>query len=266
VISFSSRRVLPVNRTLPEPARDVALLVARLLLGTIMFAHGYQKLMIDGLGRTTQGFESMSIPVAIVSAAFVTVIEIVGGILVILGALLTVVAAFYLVVMVGAAVFVHIPNGVFVEHNGWELVGAIAALLLTLAAAGSGRFGVDHVIRSRQLPGAAVGPAGAGTGIATPPAAAWPTRPVARHDHAARATAFTEVLPRISADGRSTAAPASAAPGPASAAPASPAVPAARAAVPVEPAVSAGPLPVRRPRSDRSTPSPTPHATPDATP
>ena len=63
-----------MNRTLPEPTRDVALLVARLLLGTIMFAHGYQKLMIDGLGRTTQGFETMSIPVAIVSAEFVTVV------------------------------------------------------------------------------------------------------------------------------------------------------------------------------------------------
>src|SRR5690349_21783611 len=115
-----------------------------------MFAHGYQKLMIDGLGRTTQGFESMSIPVAIVSAAFVTVIEVVGGILVIVGALLTVVAACYLVVMVGAAVFVHVAHGIFVEHNGWELVGAIAGLLLALAAAGSGRYGVDHLVRSRQ--------------------------------------------------------------------------------------------------------------------
>ena len=36
-----------MNRTLPEPARDVALLIARLVLGTIMFAHGYQTL-VDG--------------------------------------------------------------------------------------------------------------------------------------------------------------------------------------------------------------------------
>ena len=147
-----------MNRTLPGSARDVALLVARLLLGTIMFAHGYQKLMIDGLGRTTQGFESMSIPVAIFSAAFVTVIEIVGGVLVILGALLTLVAACYLVVMVGAAVFVHIPHGIFVEDGGWELVGAIAALLLALAAAGSGRYGVDGLFQARHARTAAYAP------------------------------------------------------------------------------------------------------------
>ena len=139
-----------MNRTLPAPARDVALLLARLLLGTVMFAHGYQKLMINGLGRTSQGFESLSIPVAIVSAAFVTVVEVVGGVLVVLGALLTVVACCYLVVMVGAAFFVHIPHGIFVQDGGWELVGVIAALLLALAAAGSGRYGVDDALRRRS--------------------------------------------------------------------------------------------------------------------
>jgi putative oxidoreductase len=36
-----------VTRTLPGPARDVALLLARLILGTIMLAHGYQKLFIN---------------------------------------------------------------------------------------------------------------------------------------------------------------------------------------------------------------------------
>ena len=112
-----------MNRTLPGPAGDVALVLARLILATIMFAHGYQKLFIDGLGRTTRGFESMSIPVAIVSAAYVTVVELVGSVLVLAGALITVVAACYLIVMVGAAVFVHIPNGIFAADGGWELVG-----------------------------------------------------------------------------------------------------------------------------------------------
>ena len=139
-----------MNRTLPGPVGDVALVLARLILATIMFAHGYQKLFINGLGRTTQGFESMSIPVAIVSAAFVTVVELVGSVLVLAGALITVVAACYMIVMVGAAVFVHIPNGVFAVDNGWELVGAIAALLLMLAAVGPGRWSVDHAVRTRQ--------------------------------------------------------------------------------------------------------------------
>lgn len=183
-----------MNLTLPGSARDVALLVARLLLGTIMFAHGYQKLMIDGLGRTSQGFESMSIPVAIFSAAFVTVVEVVGGVLVILGALLTLVAACYLVVMVGAAVFVHISHGIFVGNGGWELVGAIAALLLALAAAGSGRYGVDGLFRARQARAAAQAP------TEVHPVPAFTERSPARPDYAARAAAFTEVFPRVTDD------------------------------------------------------------------
>jgi putative oxidoreductase len=139
-----------VNRTLPGPAGDVAPVLARLILATIMFAHGYQKLFIDGLGRTTQGFEFMSIPVAIVSAAYVTVVELVGSVLVLAGALITVVAACYLIVMVGAAVFVHIPNGVFAADGGWELVGAIAALLLVLAAAGPGRWSGARPVERRS--------------------------------------------------------------------------------------------------------------------
>jgi putative oxidoreductase len=177
----------PLNRTLSGTTADVALLLARLLLGTIMFAHGYQKLLVDGLGRTTRGFESMSIPVAIFSAAFVTVVEVVGGVLVILGALLTVVAACYLVVMVGAAVFVHIPNGIFVANGGWELVGAIAALLLALAVAGSGRFGVDHLIRARQDRFATLDQSSAPTVTFRPPG-----RPATRTDHSARASSFVE--------------------------------------------------------------------------
>lgn len=170
-----------VNRPLTGPPRDVALLLGRLLLGTIMFAHGYHKLMVDGIGRTTRGFESMSIPVAIVSASFVTVVEVVGGVLVVLGALLTLVAACYLVVMVGAAVFVHIPNGLFVSDGGWELVGAIAALLLALAAAGSGRYGVDHLVASWRSTAEAAAPT---TVLRVP-------RPEPRPGHSTRATAFS---------------------------------------------------------------------------
>jgi putative oxidoreductase len=147
-----------VHHPRPASVRDTALLVARLLLGTIMFAHGYQKLMVDGIGRTTQGFEHMSIPVAIVSASFVTVVEVVGGLLLITGLLVAVVAALEAVVMLGAAVFVHLQHGIFVADGGWELVGAIGAGLVALAVAGPGRWSVAHVLGTRRSRPAAVPP------------------------------------------------------------------------------------------------------------
>ena len=144
----------------PRPAsvRDTALLVSRLLLGTIMFAHGYQKLMVDGIGRTSQGFEHMSIPVAIVSASFVTVVEVVGGLLLIAGLLVAVVAALEGVVMLGAAVFVHLQHGVFVADGGWELVGAIGAGLVAVGVAGPGRWSLAQVLGTRHTRPAVVPP------------------------------------------------------------------------------------------------------------
>ncbi|GAA1269592.1 hypothetical protein GCM10009609_35820 [Pseudonocardia aurantiaca] len=139
-----------MNRPLPPPARDWALLLVRVLIGVVMFAHGYQKLVINGIGRTTDGFENLSIPLAIVSASFVTVVEFAAGALLIIGALTPVACGLMLVIMVGAAVFVHIPNGIFITDGGWELVGVIGAGLIALAAVGPGKFSVDHVVRGRQ--------------------------------------------------------------------------------------------------------------------
>ena len=138
-----------MKRPLPTPVGDVALLATRVLLGVIMLAHGYQKLVVDGIGRTTSGFESMSIPLAIVSASFVTVVELVGGTLLILGLLTTVVAGLMGFVMAGAAAFVHARHGVFVSAGGWELVGSIAGALLALAVAGPGRLSLAYVVRAR---------------------------------------------------------------------------------------------------------------------
>lgn len=139
-----------MNRPLPERYRDIALLVARVLLGVVMFAHGYQKMIINGIGRTTEGFESLSIPLAIMSASFVTVVEFAGSAMLIVGALTPFVSACNLVIMGGAALFVHAKNGIFISAGGWELVGVIGAGFLMLAAVGPGRYSVDHVINKRQ--------------------------------------------------------------------------------------------------------------------
>jgi putative oxidoreductase len=139
-----------LNRPLPLPARDWALLLTRVLIGVVMFAHGYQKMVINGIGRTTEGFENLSIPLAIVSASFATVVEFAGSVMLILGALTPLMCGLQLIIMIGAAVFVHGGNGIFISNGGWELVGVIGAGLLALAAVGPGRYSVDHFVRSRQ--------------------------------------------------------------------------------------------------------------------
>ena len=137
-------------RRLPTPARDTALLLAPVVTGVVLVAHGWQKLVTNGVAATTDGFEGMGIPLAPVAAVFATVVELLGGVMLIAGAATALVGVLVVLDMLGAALFVHIGNGVFVAEGGWELVGVIAAVALALAAAGAGRFSVDHALGRRR--------------------------------------------------------------------------------------------------------------------
>jgi putative oxidoreductase len=136
--------------TLPKPTDDIAVLVARVLLGVVLMAHGLQKLVTDGIGGTTASFQAMGIPLPTVSALYATVAEIGGGLLLLVGLATAVAAILVALDMAGALVFVHISNGVFVQSGGWELVGLIAVVALLIAAVGAGRFSIDGVLAARK--------------------------------------------------------------------------------------------------------------------
>jgi putative oxidoreductase len=139
-----------VIRTLPPSTRDGALLLARLVLGVVLIAHGWQKVFTWGLGGTAQAFAGMGVPLAPVSATYAAVVELVGGALLVFGAGTAVVGVLVVLDMLGAALLVHAANGVMVGGGGWELVGVIGALALVLAAVGAGRFSVDHAVAGRR--------------------------------------------------------------------------------------------------------------------
>lgn len=142
-------------RTLLHPARksplltDIALLIARVALGVILVAHGWQKLNEWTLDGTAAAFDGMGIPAPSAAALFVTIVELVGGALLILGLLTPVAALLNVVSMLGAFLLVHVSNGVFVDAGGFELVLALFSGLLVLAMLGGGRLSLDGLIGRR---------------------------------------------------------------------------------------------------------------------
>lgn len=126
--------------------RDLGLLAARLVLGTIFIAHGWQKIADQTIAGTIQGFRGMGVPMPEVSAPIVSWLELIGGILLILGAFTPIVGILLAIDMIAAAILVHIPAGLFIQGGGWELVGALGAGALALAATGAGRFSLDHAV------------------------------------------------------------------------------------------------------------------------
>lgn len=139
-------------RTLLHPASkapsltDLVLLLSRVALGVILVAHGWQKFNEWTVDGTAAAFADMGIPAATAAAMFSTFVEMVGGAALILGALTPVVALLNIANLLGALVLVHAGNGVFVGDNGYELVLALAAGLLVIAALGAGKFSVDGLL------------------------------------------------------------------------------------------------------------------------
>jgi putative oxidoreductase len=130
--------------------QDVVLLIARIGLGTVLIAHGWQKLDEQGLDGTATGFDSMGIPLPEAAAHYATWVELIGGGLLVVGLLTPLVGLLVFGDMAGAFWFAHRDAGVFSADGGWELVAMIGLLALTLAAAGAGRLSLDGWIAGRN--------------------------------------------------------------------------------------------------------------------
>src|SRR5262245_37076915 len=123
------------------------LLLARLVFGLVMAAHGAQKLFgwFGGYGLAGTGgfFASLGFRPGRLFAAADGLSEFSGGLLIALGLLGPVGPALVLSVMIVAAVTVHVKNGLFAQNNGIEVPLLYATAAVALALTGPGAFSID---------------------------------------------------------------------------------------------------------------------------
>ncbi|HMT48624.1 DoxX family protein [Dietzia sp. UBA5065] len=129
-----------------ETLTDAAILLARVGLGAVFVAHGWQKFFTLGLGRVGEQFAAYGVPQPQVTVAVVAGVELIAGIALIAGILTPLAGILLGVDMAGAFYFVHATHGPFITQNGWELVVALGVGSLLVAAVGAGRFSVDRVL------------------------------------------------------------------------------------------------------------------------
>lgn len=132
------------------------LLILRLALGVIFFAHGAQKVMGWWGGHGIEGFSphviSMGMPVFMAYVAAYA--ELIGGAAVVFG-FLTRLAALSLAGVMGVAIWkVHGANGLFLnvmcapdKGHGFEYALALLAMALCLIFTGAGKISLDGFIR-----------------------------------------------------------------------------------------------------------------------
>lgn len=124
---------------------DVVLLAARVVIGGIFVAHGWQK-YDQGFAGTEQFLGGLGVPQPAIAAQVATYVELVGGALLILGLFAPVVGVLLAAQMAGAIWYAHRTSEVFVDQGGWELAAALGVSALVLGLVAPGRFTLDQLL------------------------------------------------------------------------------------------------------------------------
>lgn len=140
------------NTTASTPAASLGLLVLRVVVGAIFAAHGAQKIFEFTIPGTIGSFADMGVPLPEIAAPVVAFVELIGGILLILGLFVRPVGILLAADMIMALVAVHLPAGLWVGEGGYEFVAVLGAAALALAFTGAGRVSLDGAFLRGRVP------------------------------------------------------------------------------------------------------------------
>jgi putative oxidoreductase len=140
------------NTTAPSAGPSLGLLVLRIVVGAVFAAHGAQKIFEYTIAGTVGSFSGMGIPLPEIAAPVVAFVELIGGILLVLGLFTRPVGILLAIDMIVALVAVHLPAGLWVGEGGYEFVAVLGAGALALALTGAGRFSLDGAFLRGRAP------------------------------------------------------------------------------------------------------------------
>lgn len=126
----------------------LGLTLVRVIVGLVFVVHGAQKMFQFGPAGVAGGMAQMGIPLPVLSAWIVTLLEFFGGLALIFGVLTRVVGALLAFQMLVAVAVVHFKAGFFLP-SGYEYALTLMVLSIALAVGGPGAFALDNTIFGR---------------------------------------------------------------------------------------------------------------------
>jgi putative oxidoreductase len=120
----------------------------RIVAGITFVAHGLPK--FENIAGTQGFFGSIGLPPEL--ALPVGLLEVIGGIFLLVGVVTRISAALFIIDMIGAIVLVRLPDG-FVDGfvDGYELESLLIATSVSLLITGPGRISVEWDILEREI-------------------------------------------------------------------------------------------------------------------
>ena len=132
--------------------REYGIALLRIILGVVFFAHGYLKFFGMGIDGVTGFFGGLGIPAPALAAWGVTLLEMVGGLALILGIFTPVLGLLFVADMAGAIFFAKRGGGFFAP-KGFELELTLLVASLAVALTGPGALALRNVIGGRRAAG-----------------------------------------------------------------------------------------------------------------
>lgn len=126
--------------------RETGIALVRIILGVVFFAHGYLKFFRMGIDGTVGFFTSLGIPAPELAAWGVTLLEMVGGIALILGIFTPVLGVLFAIEMAGVLLTAKRGQGFFAP-KGYEFELTLLVASVALALTGPGAFSLRNVFR-----------------------------------------------------------------------------------------------------------------------
>ncbi|MFC5449443.1 DoxX family protein [Paenibacillus aestuarii] len=123
-------------------------IIMRVLMGAIFLSHGIAKLQM-GLGNVDAWFSSIGIPGFL--AYVVTMLELIGGILMIVGLFTRYVSALFVIMLIGAIATAKLSAGLLgnAQTPGYELELGYILISLYLVVANPPALSLDRLIMNK---------------------------------------------------------------------------------------------------------------------
>lgn len=131
--------------TFLKVVRDLALLVARIVTGVTLVAHGWYRWTVTGLESQANILEGIGLPSAEGLVIATIAFELIGGTLLVFGLATPLIGLGMVIQNVAVILTTRADAGFFQHEGGWEYNAILAAMGLLFLVFGCGRAGLDHL-------------------------------------------------------------------------------------------------------------------------